>query len=71
MGRQPTASNVRYWLYQHAWIVTGAKFGWWHGAQALATLIDVDRRAEQYWGVGRQSEIAAAQALTDVETHRQ
>ena len=40
-ARQPAEDqrNVRHWLYQHAWIVTGAKFGWWHGAQALETLI--------------------------------
>src|SRR5436190_2986409 len=43
-SRQPTNANVRHWLYQHAWIVTGAKFGWWHGAQALRTLIAIDRR---------------------------
>ena len=30
-NRPKTSANVRHWLYQHAWIVTGAKFGWWHG----------------------------------------
>src|SRR5437868_6003372 len=35
----PTNANVSYWLYQNAWIVTGARFGWWHGAQALRLLV--------------------------------
>ena len=62
-----TPANAHYWLYQNAWIVTGAQFGWWHGAQALRTLIAVDRRAEQLWGIGAQSENVAAQALRTVE----
>src|SRR5438067_1006574 len=47
-----TSRNVSYWLYQNAWIVTGAKLGWWRGAQALGTLVTVDRRAQQLWGIG-------------------
>jgi hypothetical protein len=61
--RQASPSNERYWLFQHAWIVTGAKFGWWHGAQALETLIAVDKRVEALWGVGSRSETEARSAL--------
>src|SRR6185436_15022384 len=32
---KPSDAAARHWLYQHTWIVTGARFGWWHGAQAL------------------------------------
>jgi PASTA domain len=62
-----TDANARHWLYQHAWIVTGAKFGWWHGAEALRTLIGVDRRVEAEWGIGQRSETVARAALTRVE----
>jgi len=62
----PTSANVRYWLYQHNWIVTGAGFGWWHGAQALKTLIIVDKRVEAQWGIGRASEAAARRTLAAV-----
>jgi hypothetical protein len=60
-------ANVRHWMYQHEWIVTGAKFGWWHGAQALKVLIQTDRRAQALWGVGSRSESAARAALASVE----
>ena len=60
--------NVRYWLYQHAWIVTGAKLGWWHGAQALETLITVDQKVERQWGIGRRSERVARAALAEVRS---
>jgi hypothetical protein len=66
-ARKPTAANVRYWLYQHAWIVTGARLGWWHGAAALRQLIAVDRRVESQWGFGRQSESVARSTLALVE----
>jgi hypothetical protein len=66
-GRGPTAANQRHWLYQHAWIVTGARFGWWHGAEAIRILIRVDRRVESQWGVGYRSEAAARFALAAVE----
>jgi len=64
-----SAANERYWLFQHAWIVTGAKFGWWHGAQALGTLIAVDKRVETLWGVGSKSEAEARAALEFVRAH--
>jgi hypothetical protein len=65
--RRPTNGNVSHFLYQQSWIVTGAKFGWWHGAEALRTLIAVDRRAQSLWGIGRKSELAARTALAGVE----
>jgi hypothetical protein len=60
----PSDPNVKYWLYQHAWIVTGARMGWWHGAEALETLLAVDRKVEGEWGVGTKSAVVAQQALT-------
>jgi hypothetical protein len=60
-------ANVRHFLYQHSWIVTGAKFGWWHGAEALRELIAADRAAQQRWGLGRKSEHFARAALAKVE----
>ena len=66
-GRRPTAANQRHWLYQHAWIVTGANFGWWHGAEALRLLIRVDRRIESRWRIGYRSEAVARRALASVE----
>jgi hypothetical protein len=64
--RKPTTANVRHWSYQHAWVVTGANFGWSGGARALATLIKVDRRAEHFWGIGSSSRRIAEQALRSV-----
>jgi PASTA domain len=61
--RQPTEANVEHWQYQNAWIVYGAKFGWWHGAQALAILIKVDQRTQQLWRFGAESEAQARAAL--------
>jgi len=66
-SRRPTAANQRYWLYQHAWIVTGATFGWWHGAAALRVLINVDRRIQSQWGLGFRSEAVARGALATAE----
>jgi hypothetical protein len=66
-SRRPTAANQRHWLYQHAWIVTGARFGWWHGAAALRTLIRVDRRVESQWDIGYRSEAVARRALAAVQ----
>jgi hypothetical protein len=63
---RPTNENVRHWLYQHAWIVTGAKLGWWHGAQALETLIAVDEKVQRTWGMGKRSERVARAALAEV-----
>ena len=65
--RQPTSANVNHFLYQHNWIVTGAKFGWWHGAEALRELIAADRVAQRRWGIGKRSELVARSALAEVE----
>ena len=62
----PSSANVQHWLYQHAWIVTGAEFGWWHGDRALETLIRVDQRVERLWGMGHRSEAVARAALAQV-----
>ena len=61
-----SAAAATYWLYQNEWIVTGAKLGWWHGAEALQTLIAVDRDAQSLWGIGAKSAVAAQQALDEV-----
>jgi hypothetical protein len=67
--RPKTGSNVQHWLYQHAWIVTGAEFGWSHGAQALETLIRVDHHLQRRWGIGGKSEAVARAALARVRKH--
>jgi hypothetical protein len=64
----PSNENVSYWLYQHAWIVTGAKLGWWHGAEALENLIGVDEKVERQWGMGSRSERVARAALAEVRS---
>lgn len=66
---KPTSANVRYWLYQHQWIVTGARFGWWRGEQALVRLIAIDRRVQKAWGVGGRSERIARAALAYVRAN--
>lgn len=65
--RQPTSENVSHWLYQHSWLVAGARFGWSHGAEALRTLVEVDRRTQSLWQLGAQSERVARAALAEVE----
>jgi hypothetical protein len=71
IDKHPKASdaNVKYWLYQHAWIVTGAKMGWWHGESALQTLTVVDERVWDLWGVGAVSKAQAEAALATVRAH--
>jgi len=64
---KPTKASVGHFLYQHAWIVTGAEFGWWNGAEALELLIAVDRRAQRAWGIGARSEATARGALARVK----
>jgi len=60
-------ANVQHWLYQNAWIVSGARMGWWHGADALRTLIAVDARTESLWGIGGKSQLLARRALAEVQ----
>lgn len=62
-----TNANVQHWLYQNAWVVAGARMGWWHGADALRTLIAVDAHTESVWGIGTKSRTLAQQALAEVE----
>jgi beta-lactam-binding protein with PASTA domain len=64
---KPTAAAVNHWLYQHNWIVTGARFGWSGGAGALQTLVAIDARVQKLWGVGARSERVARQALAEVK----
>jgi hypothetical protein len=66
-SHKKTPANVRRFLYQHSWIVTGAKFGWWHGAEALRELIAADQAAQKRWGIGRKSELVARAAFAEVE----
>jgi hypothetical protein len=70
LGTHPrmTNANVKRWLFQNEWVVTGAKLGWWHGADALTTLIAADRRAQKLWGIGSKSASIAASALTEVRS---
>lgn len=63
---KPTSANVKHWLYQHEWIVTGARFGWWQGGQALQILIRVDEQVQRRWKIGSKSEAAARRALAAV-----
>ncbi len=65
--RRISPANVDHWLYQHSWIVTGARMGWWRGAEALRELARVDRRVQQLWGIGARSAQLARAALAEVE----
>ncbi|HEX2504674.1 MAG TPA: PASTA domain-containing protein [Gaiellaceae bacterium] len=67
-ARKPTPELVDWWLYQHSWIVTGARFGWHDGAEALRILIRVDRSIEARWGFGAKSTRVAERALAEVES---
>jgi PASTA domain len=64
---KPTRRLVDFWLYQHAWIVTGARFGWHDGAEALRILVRVDKSLERRFGFGARSEAVARRALAYVE----
>jgi hypothetical protein len=69
LSKHPVRSNanVNHWLYQHAWIVTGARFGWSHGEEALRTLVEVDRKIEARWGLGSKSRALAERTLAEIE----
>jgi len=64
---KPSRRLINFWLYQHSWIVTGARFGWHDGAQALRILIKVDQSLERRFGFGARSEVLARRALAYVE----
>lgn len=69
-GKKPTDNVVNHWLYQHAWIVTGALFGWHDGARALRILIRIDENLQRRWDIGARSEAVARRALAEVERRR-
>jgi hypothetical protein len=64
---KPSEAATQHWFSEHAWIVTGAKFGWWGGAQALSRLVKIDQRAERSWRVGSSNRELAQQALREVQ----
>jgi hypothetical protein len=66
---KPTNRLVNYWLYQHAWIVTGARFGWHDGAEALRILIKVDQSLVRRFDFGARSGVVARRALAYVEAN--
>ena len=61
---------VQHWLYQHAWLVTGAGFGWKDGDDALRTLVQVDRSLNVRFGFGARSERVARRTLAWVESQK-
>jgi hypothetical protein len=63
---KPSRKLVNHWLYQHSWVVTGARFGWRKGDDALRILIRVDRSLERRFGFGARSEAVARRALAEV-----
>jgi PASTA domain len=67
---KPGRRFVGDWLYQHSWIVTGARFGWKDGDVALRILIQIDRRLEARFGFGARSERVARRALAYVEARK-
>ncbi len=66
-ANKPTKALVNWWLYQHAWIVTGASFGWHDGDEALRILIRVDRSIMERWDFGAKSARLAERVLAKVE----
>jgi hypothetical protein len=66
-SKKPPQHLIDFWLYQHSWIVTGARFGWHDGAEALRILIKVDQSLERRFGFGARSEVVARRALAYVE----
>ena len=70
MLKKPTRRFVNFWLYQHTWIVTGARFGWKDGDVALKTLIRVDGSLQDRFGFGRRSQAVARRALAYVESKK-
>jgi hypothetical protein len=67
---KPSRRFVNYWLYQHSWLVTGARFGWQGGDDALQTLIQVDRSLYVRFGFGARSERVARRTLAYVESRK-
>ena len=70
LNAKPGPKFVQHWLYQHAWIVTGAGFGWANGDDALRTLVQVDRSLHVRFGFGAKSERLALRTLAWVESQK-
>jgi hypothetical protein len=70
LSSKPGPSFVQHWLYQHAWLVTGAGFGWADGDDALRTLVQVDRSLYVRFGFGARSEQVARRTLAWVESQK-
>ena len=70
-AEQPSKKLVKWWLYQHAWVVTGAKFGWHDGDRALRIVVQVDKDLYARWGFGLKSAAVAEDALAYVEGRTQ
>jgi len=70
-AEEPSKKLVKWWLYQHAWVVTGAKFGWHDGDRALRILVKVDKDLYARWGFGLKSAAVAEDALAYVEGRTQ
>ena len=66
-SQRPPQRLINFWLYQHSWIVTGARFGWHDGAEALRILTNVDESLERRFGFGAKSAVVARRALAYVE----
>ena len=66
-SNKPPQHLINFWLYQHSWIVTGARFGWHDGAEALRILIKVDQSLQRRFGFGAKSEVVARRARDYVE----
>ena len=67
---KPTKKFVNDWLYQHSWIVYGARYGWADGAEALRILIRIDESLQKRWDFGARSEAVARKALAYVESQQ-
>lgn len=67
---KPSPRFVDDWLYQHNWLVTGARFGWRNGDDALRILLRVDSTLQRRFGFGARSEQVARRALAYVESRR-
>jgi hypothetical protein len=70
LSGRPGEKFVGHWLYQHAWIVTGAGFGWRNGDDALRILVQVDRSLHARFGFGDKSEQVALRMLAWVESQK-
>lgn len=61
-----TPANRHHYLYQQAWVVTGARFGWWRGEEALRILVVADREIERLWQLAPVVRQEAEAALAEV-----